>query len=108
MSNYREFKYGYPVVVASALGIALGMSPLPFYTIGVFAGPLAQEFGWQIGEIMSALAVFTLVAMASSPLVGYLTDRLGVRRVVLTSIVLFSLSFMALRIVLSNWVRLAS
>ncbi|MEJ2534341.1 MAG: MFS transporter, partial [Gammaproteobacteria bacterium] len=34
-------------------------------------------------------------AMASSPLVGYLTDRLGVRRVVLTSIVLFSVSFMA-------------
>lgn len=95
MSGYREFRYGWPVVVSSALGIALGMSPLPFYTIGVFAGPLAAEFGWAIGEIMSALAVFTLVAMASSPLVGWLTDRLGVRRVVLTSITLFSLSFMA-------------
>ena len=95
MSGFAEFKTGWPVVFSSALGIALGMSPLPFYTIGVFAGPLAQEFGWQIGEIMSALAVFTLVAMASSPLVGYLTDRLGVRRVVLTSIVLFSVSFMA-------------
>jgi len=95
MSGFREFKYGWPVVLSSALGIALGMSPLPFYTIGVFAGPLAVEFGWQIGQVMSALAVFTLVAMAASPLVGYLTDRLGVRRVVLTSITLFSLSFMA-------------
>jgi MFS family permease len=71
------------------------MSPLPFYTIGVFAIPLSQEFGWQIGQIMSALAVFTLVAMAASPIVGYLTDRLGVRRVVLTSITMFSLAFMS-------------
>ena len=95
MSGFREFKFGWPVVLSSALGIALGMSPLPFYTIGVFAGPLMQEFGWQISQVMSALAVFTLVAMAASPLVGYLTDRLGVRRVVLTSITLFSLAFMA-------------
>lgn len=95
MSGYREFKFGWPVVLSSALGIALGMSPLPFYTIGVFAGPLMQEFGWQISQVMSALAVFTLVAMAASPVVGYLTDRLGVRRVVLTSITLFSFAFMA-------------
>jgi predicted MFS family arabinose efflux permease len=95
MSGYKEFTFGWPVVLSSALGIALGMSPLPFYTIGVFAGPLMQEFGWQISQVMSALAVFTLVAMAASPLVGYLTDRLGVRRVVLTSITLFSLAFMA-------------
>ena len=95
MSGFREFKFGWPVVLSSALGIALGMSPLPFYTIGVFAGPLMQEFGWQISEVMSALAVFTLVAMGASPLVGYLTDRLGVRKVVLTSITLFSIAFMA-------------
>lgn len=95
MSKYIEFRYGWPVVVSSALGIALGMSPLPFYTIGVFAGPLMAEFGWSISQVMSALAVFTVVAMVTSPLVGYLTDRIGVRKVVLTSIVLFSLSMMA-------------
>jgi MFS family permease len=82
-------------VVASALGIALGMSPLPFYTIGVFAGSFVAEFGWGIDQVMSALAVFTLVAMGSSPIIGYLTDRVGVRKVVLCSIVLFSLAMMA-------------
>ncbi|MEE4173531.1 MAG: MFS transporter [Xanthomonadales bacterium] len=95
MSGFKEFKFGWPVVVSSALGIALGMSPLPFYTIGVFASPLMQEFGWQISQVMFALVVFTLVAMGASPLVGYLTDKLGVRRVVLTSITLFSFAFMA-------------
>jgi MFS family permease len=95
MSSMREFKFGWPVVLSSALGIALGMSPLPFYTIGVFAAPLALEFGWSIAQIMSALAVFTMVAMVAAPLVGYLTDRLGVRKVVLISIVLFSFAMMS-------------
>lgn len=95
MSGYAEFKTGWQVVLSSAVGIALGMSPLPFYTIGVFAGPFMQEFGWQINQVMFALAVFTVVAMMSSPLVGYLTDRIGVRKVVLTSIVLFSFTMMA-------------
>ncbi len=95
MSAYVEFRYGWPVVLSSALGIALGMSPLPFYTIGVFAGPFMQEFGWSIAQVMSALAVFTMVAMFTAPLVGYVTDRVGVRKVVLTSIVLFSLTMMS-------------
>ncbi|GAB5415118.1 MAG: MFS transporter [Congregibacter sp.] len=95
MSAYSEFRIGWPVVVASMLGIAFGMSPLPFYTIGVFAGPLAAEFGWGIGSVFSGLAVFTVAAMIASPLIGTLSDRLGVRRVALTSIFLFSLSFMA-------------
>ncbi|MEQ8514226.1 MAG: MFS transporter, partial [Chromatocurvus sp.] len=95
MSGFKEFKYGWPVVLASTLGIALGMSPLPFYTIGVFAGPLKAEFGWTIDKIMSGLVVFTLVAMVASPLVGGLSDRYGVRRVALTSMLLFSLAMMA-------------
>jgi MFS family permease len=95
VSGFKEFRYGWPVVLASTLGIALGMSPLPFYTIGVFAGPLKAEFGWTIDRIMSGLVVFTLVAFAASPLVGNLSDRLGVRRVALGSMLLFSLAMMS-------------
>jgi MFS family permease len=95
MSAYSEFRIGWPVVLSSMLGIALGMSPLPFYTIGVIAGPLAQEFGWGIDTVLSGLAVFTLTSMAATPTIGALSDRIGVRRVALTSIFLFSLSFMA-------------
>lgn len=94
-SKYAEFRFGWPVVVASAIGIGLGMSPLPFYTIGVFAGPLAVEFGWGIDQIMLAMAVFTVGAVFTSPVVGQLTDKFGPRRVALTSIVLFSLTMMS-------------
>jgi MFS family permease len=93
-SSYREFRYGWGVVLAAALGIGLGMSPLPFYTIGVFAGPLAKEFGWQQGQIMAALPILTLGALVMAPLTGWIADRFGVRRVALTSVVLFSLCMM--------------
>lgn len=94
-SKYAEFRFGWPVVVSSAIGIGLGMSPLPFYTIGVFARPLAAEFGWGIDQIMLAMAVFTLGAVFTSPIVGQLTDRYGPRRVAMTSIVLFSFTMMS-------------
>lgn len=92
-SNIKEFKYGWPVVFAAAIGIGLGMSPLPFYTIGVFAGPLSKEFGWGMDKIMSAMPVFTFGALIMSPLIGAVGDRLGVRRTVLISLALFGLTF---------------
>ncbi len=94
-SKYAEFRFGWPVVFASAIGIGLGMSPLPFYTIGVFAQPLAAEFGWGIDQIMLALVIFTISAVFTSPVIGYITDRIGPRRVVLTSIIVFSLTMMS-------------
>ncbi len=94
-SNYAEFRFGWPVVFSAAIGIGLGMSPLPFYTIGVFAGPLAQEFGWGIDQIMLSLAFFTLAAVVASPIIGHLTDRYGPRRIALISIVTFSLTMMS-------------
>ena len=93
--SYREFRYGWGVVLASALGIGLGMSPLPFYTIGVFAGPLAKEFGWAQGQIMAGLPILTLGALIMAPLAGFIADRYGVRRVTLASVALFGLSMMA-------------
>ena len=92
-TNLKEFKFGWRVVVAAAFGIGLGMSPLPFYTIGVFAGPLAQEFGWGMDTIMMALPIFTFGALFASPVVGYLADKYGVRKVAMLSVVLFALTF---------------
>ena len=94
-TRFAEFRYGWPVVAASAIGIGLGMSPLPFYTIGVFVAPFSQEFGWGVGQIMSALPIFTFGALFMSPAIGFVTDKVGVRKVVLTSIVCFSLAMMA-------------
>ena len=95
MSGLKEFKFGWPVVLSSGLGIGLGMSPLPFYTIGVFVAPFMEEFGWRVDQIMFALSLFSLTALFTSPLIGFITDKIGVRKMVLISVFTFSMSFMA-------------
>ena len=91
-----EFARGWRVVVASMVGISLGLSPMPMYTIGVFAPYLAGEFGWSMSEIMFGITVTTLALLAAGPLAGWLSQIYGVRRVVLVSQFTFALSFMAL------------
>ena len=93
-SRYREFSFAWRVVLASALGIGLGLSPLPIYTLGVFAGPLSQEFGWGIDRVFIALLVTTICSLLLSPVIGLMVDRIGARKVVLPSVLGFGLCLM--------------
>ena len=94
--NHREFRQGWPVVAAAAIGIGLGLSPLPFYTIDVMVGPLGEEFGWSRGDVYSSLAIYTFSALIMAPVIGMLAERFGARKVALVSIVTFSFAMMAL------------
>ncbi|WP_350284594.1 MFS transporter [uncultured Croceitalea sp.] len=94
-SNLKEFKFGWPVILSSTFGIGLGMSPLPFYTIGVFAIPLTKKFGWGMDTVMGGLTVFTIAALIASPLVGYIADKIGARKTALWSLALFGITFVA-------------
>lgn len=91
--GYGEFREGWPVVTAAMLGIGLGLSPLPFYTIGILAPELAGEFGWGFAEILGGLPIMTFAVLVASPAVGLIADRIGVRTVALTSLLLFSLAY---------------
>lgn len=95
-SGYDEFRKGWPIVVAGLLGVGLGLSPLPFYTLGVIAPHLAKEFGWGMGQIFFGLTITTFAVVIGGPGAGYLAVRYGARRVALISLVLLSLSFMSL------------
>jgi MFS family permease len=94
-SEGGEFKRGWPVVLSSAVGIGLGLSPLPFYSLGVMAGALNKEFGWKQSEIFGGLFVMTIAVLIAGPVVGALADRYGARPVALISVLLFGLTFAA-------------
>lgn len=101
-AGYGEFRQGWPIVLSSMLGIGLGLSPLPFYTTGVFAPHLAKAFGWKIGDIMGGITMTTVMVLWAGPLVGILATRFGVRRVAITSLVLFSFSFMSFSLLIGS------
>jgi MFS family permease len=92
----RETPRGWLVVLAAMVGVAVGLSPVPFYTIGMFAPELSKAFGWSFAAMMGSIGVQSGVVMVSGPLAGFAVDRWGARRVAVVSLVLFGLCFMSL------------
>jgi predicted MFS family arabinose efflux permease len=78
---HAEFRLHGPVLVAAAAGVMLGVSALPAFVLGVFAGPMTREFGWSLGAYQAGTLVYTAGILACSPWVGSLCDRLGARAV---------------------------
>jgi MFS family permease len=92
----NEFRRGWTIILASMFGIAFGLSPMPFYTLGIFAPTLAHEFHWTFAQIFAGLSCTTAAVIVASPVVGFAADRYGVRPVALISVAMFGLCFMAL------------
>ncbi|MET0363658.1 MAG: MFS transporter [Sphingobium sp.] len=92
----RETPRGWLVVLSAMIGVAVGLSPIPFYTIGMFAPELSREFGWSFAAMMGSIGVQSGVVMVSGPLAGFAVDRWGARPVALLSLFLFGLCFMSL------------
>jgi len=88
----EEFRHGWTLVLSAMIGVGLGLSPVPFYEIGLIAPELAREFNWPIATIMGGVFFMMVGVLIMAPVIGWLTDRYGVRPVTMTSIVCFGLS----------------
>ncbi len=91
-----EFARGWKVLTAAFLGVMCGASPLPFNVIGALFKPLQGEFGWSRGQISAGITVFGITASLMAPVIGWLADKHGVRRVALWSLAGFIVTFAAL------------
>ena len=91
-----EFRKGAPVLGAAFLGVMCGASPIPFNVLGTLFEPLNAEFGWNRGQVSAGITIFGITASLLAPLFGWASDRFGVRKVALWSLVAFSASFAAL------------
>ncbi len=71
------------VLMAAGTGVMLGISAIPAFVLGVFAGPMTREFGWSLGAYQAGTVVFTIAILLSSAWIGALCDRHGARAVAL-------------------------
>jgi MFS family permease len=83
--------YGWYVALACGVGLACGIACVVTYTFAFFARELSAEFGWSRTEVFLGLTLSVVTVATAAPVLGRLIDRVGPRRMILTSIVLQAL-----------------
>jgi MFS family permease len=94
--------YGWYNVLATFFGMALCYAMFTVFVFGTFVKPLENEFGWQRGELSFALTMTNIAVVIASPLLGFVIDRIGVRRVLIPSIILMGLAVASMALLNGN------
>jgi MFS family permease len=87
---------GILTTLGATVGLAFGPSVIANLTVSAYITPIEQEMGWSRVDVSFAFTLVAYMIVFISPLQGFIVDRFGPRRVVLTSIPLFALSLAAI------------
>ena len=108
MSEQKIFYRGWLTVVVCLLGISTGPAAFGLAALGLFAGPLEQEFGWSRTAISSTVSVMMICTAVSLPIMGRIVDRFGAKKVLVPSVIALGLCLLAASLVTSYWQFMAS
>ena len=86
-----EWVKGWPIVLSSLIGVALCLSPLPYWALIVIGPELVDEFGWTRSITSAGFLFMTAGVLVGAPVVGRLVDRYGARKVLLPSILVLGI-----------------
>src|SRR4030042_4819413 len=95
--------YGWWIVLACFI-IGLYTGGIIFYGFTAFIDPLVREFGWSYTQVSFAMSLRGIEMSFISPLVGFLVDRYGPRRLVFLGVVTIGLGFFMMGVSYSLWV----
>ena len=90
--------YGWRVVIAGALAHAVSTG-LGYFGLSTYFPSLEREFGWSRTAISGAFSLARVESGLLGPAEGYLTDRIGPRRVIIIGVALTVLGFLGLSLV---------
>ncbi|MBP02959.1 MAG: hypothetical protein CMM25_09135 [Rhodospirillaceae bacterium] len=102
LESLHEFRLGWKIILGAIIGVGSGLTGIVFYTHGVFIVPIIQETGWSRGSAQFAFSFVMITAVLTAPLVGYLTDKYGARKLALISLVALSITFASLSMTTNN------
>lgn len=87
--------YGWWIVLA-CFTIGLYVSSILFFGFTAFIDPLVKEFGWSYTQVSFAASLRGLEMGIFAPLVGFLVDRFGSRKLILFGVICVGLGLMLL------------
>ena len=88
----RLFANRWWVVFATICGLLVGAGPVNVFTFGVFLKPITEDLGLSRGAFSAALIFHAAIAAIALPVVGWLVDRWGARRIILPGLFLYALA----------------
>lgn len=87
--------YGWWIVLAVSV-LFFWSGGIWFYGFSAFFTPIVAEFGWSRALTSAAFSLYRLEAGIIAPLIGYLVDRVGVRRLMIIGVVAVGAGFILL------------
>jgi len=80
------------IVFATICGLVVGAGPINVFTFGVFLKPITEDLGLSRGAFSAALTFHAAIAAIVLPIIGWLVDRWGARRIMLPGLFLYALA----------------
>src|SRR3990172_12082240 len=102
VASRTGFFFGWWLVFASAAIVFLTGGPF-FYGFGALFNPIVNEFGWSRAATSFAFSLRSEVGGIAAPIVGFLVDRVGARRLMVLGVLTVALGFVLLSRVQDLW-----
>ena len=98
----RGVFYGWWLVAISGFTMTIATVPL-YHAMAVWSVALESHFGWSRGQLGLALTFTRIEGGLMGPVEGYLTDRLGARRMILAGLLILGVGFLLFAGVQNLW-----
>ncbi len=91
----KRIFYGWWIVLATSI-IHFWGAGIFYYSFTAFFNPLVEEFHWSYAATSFAMSFRSLETGVAAPIVGFLTDKYGARKLILIGSILAGIGSMLL------------
>ena len=88
-NQHPRIFYGWYIVLAH-MAIHFYMSVVVFYGMSVFLSPILKDLPWSRAQFSFAIGLQRIEGSVASPIIGFIVDRFGSKKVVWVSVILMS------------------